>query len=171
MPEVYRGRKSRGRKSGRKSPRKYSKGRKSGRKSPRHSRGRNRFRGVTYRGDAGVSPEELSDLQTPVPHLEDEFAERLGPNTDDVLNAEAVLEERRNTLLRNIQDDQEELAELKNFMDNHMDNPLMYKPLTEKQKREIAKLGYIGLGEPNQPKRNRSKMSGRASSSNKPAPQ
>lgn len=49
MPEVYRGRKSRGRKSGRKSGRKYSKGRKSPRKSPRYSKGRHRFRGVTYR--------------------------------------------------------------------------------------------------------------------------
>ena len=67
MPEVYRGRKSRGRKSGRKSPRKHSKGRKSGRKSPRHSRGRNRFRGVTYRGDDEVLflEEGLPDLQTP----------------------------------------------------------------------------------------------------------
>lgn len=65
MPEVYRGRKSRGRKSGRKSPRKYSKGRKSGRKSPRQSR--NRFRGVTYRGDDEVLflEEGLRDLQTP----------------------------------------------------------------------------------------------------------
>ena len=58
MPEVYRGRKSRGRKSGRKSPRKYSKGRKSGRKSPRYSRGRNRFRGVTYRGDNTMQVEQ-----------------------------------------------------------------------------------------------------------------
>lgn len=61
MPEVYRGRKSRGRKSGRKSPRKYSKGRKSGRKSPRHSRGRNRFRGVTYRSNDSKPDEDVFD--------------------------------------------------------------------------------------------------------------
>ena len=78
MPEVYRGRKSRGRKSprkyskdrksGRKSPRKYSKGRKSGRKyskgrkSPRYSRSRNRFRGVTYRSGDHFNAEELLEL-------------------------------------------------------------------------------------------------------------
>ena len=84
MPEVYRGRKSRGRKSGRKSPRKYSKDRKSGRKSPRkyskgrksgrkyskgrksprYSRSRNRFRGVTYRSVDDIpdmSPDEIED--------------------------------------------------------------------------------------------------------------
>jgi hypothetical protein len=78
MPEVYRSRKSRGRKSGRKSPRK-SKDRKSGRKSPRKSKdrksgrksprqSRNRFRGVTYRAsdDEVLFLEEgLRDLQTP----------------------------------------------------------------------------------------------------------
>ena len=62
MPEVYRGRKSRGRKSGRKSPRKHSKGRKSPRKSPRHSRGRNRFRGVTYRS-AFTREEKFNRIQ------------------------------------------------------------------------------------------------------------
>ena len=71
-----------------------------------------------------------------------------------------------------IQDfDKGELVELGKFIDD----PLTYKPLTEEQKakrqRETARLGYIGLEEPKQSKRNRPRMSGQASSSNKPAPQ
>jgi hypothetical protein len=79
MPEVYRGRKSRGRKSGRKSPRKYSKGRKSGRKyskgrkSPRYSRSRNRFRGVTYRSGDHFNAEELLELNQSLLHYNPEL--------------------------------------------------------------------------------------------------
>jgi hypothetical protein len=91
MPEVYRGRKS---------PRKYSKGR----KSPRYSRGRNRFRGVTYR--ASQPPSNIGEIHDFTRQLEDGADDMLTDHDiDDAVEAIDLLAKEREINLHFTEDE------------------------------------------------------------------
>ena len=167
MPEVYRGRKSRGRKSGRKSPRKYSKGRKSGRKSPRHSKGRNRFRGVTYRGEDEV--EGLSVVDEFAAHLESE--EMLTGYLNDVDLMIQQSEKLEDTIDAKSKWTQEEDAIIEEFANQAKINgkrvswKTILKQLPSNRNANGARHRYERL------QVFKARKSGQASSSYKPAPQ